>query len=206
MAVQPLARGLVYLSISPYFERQDNAEEEDWYENHLHLLFQYTTQLKRLEHDAAYDELGLQLIHGSISQNLMQHTSGLKLEILSLSGLHFTSAETLESVPSTWPMLTSLCINHTTIRPHELQYFARLPNLVSLALIIPFCDGFSWPVFNGTKTGAALQFLTNTGEANDVRMDIDEFAFTVAQPSYFALASNRVAPPACGVQIVPGID
>lgn len=178
MAIKPLARHLVDLSICHWFEEEEQEEQEAWFAESIPLLLQHTPRLKSFYYDATYSPAPFPVVPGAVSHSLLQRTSELKLEGIFLSGLLFTTVETLESMAVSWSTLTVLNLKQL-ITPQALPYFAKLPKLQALTLQIRLADYNDWLVFEGYDTGLALHTLVTTDDK--VELDAGVNAFSVAR-------------------------
>ncbi|KAG9094912.1 hypothetical protein FRC06_010345 [Ceratobasidium sp. 370] len=177
MAIKPLARHLVDLSICHWFEEEGLEEQVDWFEEAIPLLLQHTSRLKSFYYDATYSAGPFLPIQGGISQSLLRRTSELKLEGIFLFGLLFMTIETLESMSASWSTLTVLNIKQPS-PPQILPYFAKLPNLQALTLQIRLADYNDWPVFEGFTSPALHTLITSDDR---IELDTGVNAFSVVR-------------------------
>ncbi|KAG8741135.1 hypothetical protein FRC10_003279 [Ceratobasidium sp. 414] len=196
MAIKPLARHLVDLSICHWFEEEEREEQVAWFEEAIPLLLQHTPRLKTFYYDATYSPAPFLVAPGVISHGLLQRTSELKLEGIFLFGLLFMTLETLEIMPASWSTLTILNVKQFTA-PQALPYFAKLPKLQALTLQIKFADYSDWPVFEGHVVSPALHTLVTTDDK--VELDAGVNAFSVARCVFVRFLFRDILISAIGV-------
>ncbi|KAG8741136.1 hypothetical protein FRC10_003280 [Ceratobasidium sp. 414] len=184
MAVEPLTRNLVTLSLCHWFDDEAAGEEAIWFSEAVPSLLSHTRCLKHFYYDATYSVSSLPLDFSNcvLSHNLLRRTSELGLDSIFMTGFNFASTETLESIPKSWSTLTTLCLTHAIISPTKLPYFAQLPRLQSLTVLLPLGSGMHWPVFDGYDVGLALHTLETTHDKLQI------IAVAVAKPASRILA------------------